>query len=62
LTASAERSLSEAIVTHLVNKSTGADLRATKMLIEMLKDAEKKASTTTPPEPAPLIAAPRPSV
>ena len=46
----------EAVVTPLVNKSTGADLRATKMLIDMLKDAEKKAGMT-PPEPAPFTAA-----
>jgi hypothetical protein len=36
----------EAVVTQLVSKSTGADLRATKMLIDMLKDAEKKAGMT----------------
>ena len=46
----------EAVATQLVNKSTGADLRATKMLIDMLKDAEKKAGMT-PPEPAPFTAA-----
>ena len=46
----------EAVVTPLVNKSTGADLRATKMLIDMLKDAEKKAGMT-PPGPAPFTAA-----
>jgi Family of unknown function (DUF5681) len=33
---------SEAIVTQLVNKSTTADLRATKMLIDMLKQVEEK--------------------
>jgi hypothetical protein len=33
----------EAVVTQLVNKSTGADLRATKTLIDMLKDVEKRA-------------------
>jgi hypothetical protein len=33
----------EAVVTWLVNKSTGADPHATKMLIDTLKDAEKKA-------------------
>jgi hypothetical protein len=42
----------EVIVTQLVNKSAGADLRATKMLIDMLKDVEKKAGVTPPPEPA----------
>jgi uncharacterized protein DUF5681 len=33
----------EAVVAQLVDKSTGADLRATKMLIDMLKDIEKQA-------------------
>jgi hypothetical protein len=47
----------EAVVTQLVNKSTCADLRATKMLIDMLKDAEKKAGAAAPPEPAPFAAA-----
>jgi hypothetical protein len=46
----------EAVATQLVNKSTGADLRATKMLIDTLKDAEKKAGATQPPEPAPFAA------
>ena len=46
----------EAIITQMVNKSASADLRATKMLIDMLKDAEKKAGMT-PPEPAPFTAA-----
>ena len=46
----------EAVATQLVNKSTGADLRATKMLIDTLKDAEKKAGVTQPPEPAPFTA------
>jgi hypothetical protein len=32
----------EAVATQLVNKSTGADLRATKMLIDTLKDAREK--------------------
>ena len=31
----------EAVVTQLVNESAGANLRATKMLIDMLKDVEK---------------------
>ena len=47
----------QAVATQLVNKSTGADLRATKMLIDTLKDAEKKAGVTQPPEPAPFTAA-----
>jgi len=42
----------EAIVHQLVNKSTTADLRATKMLFDMMKDAEQKAGVAaTPPEP-----------
>ena len=36
---------------------TGADLRATKMLIDTLKDAEKKAAAAPPPERAPFTAA-----
>ena len=47
----------EAVAKQLVNKSTGADLRATKMLIDTLKDAEKKAGVTQPPEPAQFTAA-----
>ena len=47
----------EAVVTQMVNESTRANLRATKMLIDMLKDAEKKAGVTAPPEPAPFTAA-----
>ena len=45
----------EAIVHQLVNKSTTADLRATKMLFDMMKDAEQKAGVAaTPPEPPQL--------
>ena len=39
------------IVTQMVNKSAGADLRATKMLIDMMKDIERKAGVAAPPEP-----------
>ena len=39
----------EAIVHQLVNKSTTADLRATKMLFDMMKDAEQKAGIAPPP-------------
>ena len=42
----------EAIVAQMVDKSTSADLRAIKMLIDMQKDAEAKTGTA-PPEPAP---------
>jgi hypothetical protein len=45
----------EAIVHQLVNKSTTADLRATKMLFDMMKDAEQKAGVAAlPPEPRPF--------
>jgi hypothetical protein len=44
----------EAVVTQLVNKSAAADLRATKMLVDMLNDAEKKAGVAPPPQPAPF--------
>src|SRR6516164_8897250 len=45
----------EAIVHQLVNKSTTADLRATKMLFDMMKDAEQKAGVAaTPPDPRQL--------
>src|ERR1700751_101644 len=33
----------EAVIAQLVNKSASAELRATKMLIDMLRDMEKKA-------------------
>ena len=42
----------EAVVLQLVDKSTSADLRATKMLIDMMKDVEHKvAAAALPPEP-----------
>ena len=42
----------EAIVTQMVDKSASADLRATKMLIDMMKDVEHKAvGDAAPPEP-----------
>jgi uncharacterized protein DUF5681 len=48
----------EAIVTRMVDKSASADLRATKMLIDMMKDVERKAGVAAPPpEPRPLDAA-----
>jgi hypothetical protein len=48
----------EAIVTQMVDKSANADLRATKMLLEMMKDVEHKAGDTAPPpEPRRLAAA-----
>ena len=49
----------EAIVTQMVDKSASADLRATKMLIDMMKDVEHKAvgDAAPPPEPRRLAAA-----
>jgi len=42
----------EAVVHQLVDKSTSADLRATKMLLDMMKEAEHKAGVASPsPEP-----------
>jgi hypothetical protein len=41
----------EVIVTQMVNNAAGADLRATKMLIDMMKDIERKAGMPAPPEP-----------
>jgi hypothetical protein len=43
----------EAIVTRMVDKSASADLRATKMLIDMMKDAEHKAGDAAPPPVTP---------
>jgi len=48
----------EAVVHQLIDKSTTADLRATKMLFDMIKDAEHKAGVVAPPpEPRRLDAA-----
>jgi Family of unknown function (DUF5681) len=42
----------EAVVHQLVDKSTTADLRATKMLFDMIKDVEHKTGVAAqPPEP-----------
>ena len=38
----------EAIVTQMVNKSAKADLRATKMLFDMMKEVEQKAGAAAP--------------
>jgi Family of unknown function (DUF5681) len=46
----------EAIVTQMVNKSAKADLRATKMLFDMMKEVEQKAGAAAPPEPPKLTA------
>jgi len=45
----------EAIASQLINKSAGADWRATKMLLDAVKDAEKQAGT--PPSEAPRFTA-----
>ena len=47
----------EAVIAQLVDKSAGADLRATKMLIDMLKDIEKQAGSASPPEAPPFTPA-----
>jgi hypothetical protein len=47
----------EAIVTQMVNESAGANLRATKMLIGMMKDIERKTGAAPPPEPPPFTPA-----
>src|ERR1700732_4073551 len=48
----------EAIVTQMVDKSASADLRATKMLIDMMKDIERRTvEAAPPPEPRRLAAA-----
>src|SRR6266478_7239525 len=48
----------EAIVTRMVDKSASADLRATKMLIDMMKDVERRTGDAAPPpEPRRLAAA-----
>src|SRR5215471_3765699 len=48
----------EAVVLQLVDKSTSADLRATKMLLDMMKDAEHKAGVAaSPPAPPPFTQA-----
>jgi hypothetical protein len=39
------------IVTQMVNNAAGADLRVTKMLMDMMKDTERKAGAAAPPEP-----------
>jgi hypothetical protein len=40
----------EAVIAQLVNKSASAELRATKMLIDMLRDTEKKAEPLAAPK------------
>jgi len=47
----------EAAIAQQVNKSATADLRATKMLLDILKDIEKQARTAPKPKPAPFTPA-----
>jgi len=49
----------QAIVTQMVNESASANLRATKMLLDMMKEVEQKAGAAAPPEPAKLTASDR---
>jgi hypothetical protein len=49
----------QAIITQMVNESAGANLRATKMLFDMMKEVEQKAGATAPPEPTKLTATDR---
>jgi len=49
----------EAIVKQMVNESAGANLRATKMLFDMLKEVEQKAGGAPPAEPEKLTPADR---
>ena len=46
----------EAIVMQMVDKSASADLRATKMLIDLKKEIEQKASVAAPPPEPPRLA------
>ena len=48
----------EAVVHQLVDKSTSADLRATKMLFDMMKEAEHKAGVAAPPPEPQRLSAP----
>ena len=43
----------EAVVKQLINQSATADLRATKMLLDMIKDAERQTAAAPAPEPSP---------
>ena len=46
----------QAIITQMVNESASANLRATKMLFDMMKEVEQKVGVAAPPEPAKLSA------
>jgi hypothetical protein len=49
----------QAIITQMVNESASANLRATKMLFDMIKEVEQKAGAVASPEPAKLTASDR---
>jgi len=50
--------LREAITSQLINQSASADLRATKMLLDLIKDAERQtAAAAAAPEPPPFTRA-----
>ena len=49
----------QAIITQMVNESASANLRATKMLFDMMKEVEQKAGAAAPREPEKLIATDR---
>ena len=49
----------QAIITQMVNESASANLRATEMLFDMIKEIEQKAGAAVPPEPAKLTASDR---
>jgi len=49
----------QAIITQMVNESASANLRATKMLFDMMKEVEQKAGAAAPPEPTKLTATDR---
>jgi len=46
----------EAIITQMVNESASANLRATKMLFDMMQEVEQKAGAVAPPESTTLTA------
>ena len=49
----------EAVVSQLINKSASADLRATKMVLDIMRDAEKQAAAAPPRRSAPPLHAGR---
>ena len=49
----------EAIIKQMVNESASANLRATKMLFDLMKEVEHKAGTAAQPEPEKLTATDR---